>query len=274
MPMSKTRFMIARLTFIAFLAAWRSLAHADAGPPLPTAIEADAVLLPSRSVRLSLPIEATLREMRAKEGDFVKQGDVLAILYTPSEALDRDRSVKELELAHYRLKVSERLRSDAIVSEEQAREKQIDHDVATLAVQRAQAILAEKTLVAPFDGCVLRVFKEQGETVARVEKIVELVDFSTLHAESYLESPWLGIIRRGSLAQVQIPQLGEGTRDAIVENVDPVADPASGLFRVRLVIDNVDYSIPSGVPARVRFVLGSILGVAKPEKKDTKSSSN
>lgn len=238
------------------------------------ALEADAVLLPSRSVKLSLPMEATLRELRVKEGDFVKKGDLLAVLYSPAEALDRDRAVKELELAHFQLKVSDKLRADAIVSEEQAREKRIDHDVAALHAQRAEALLADKTLVAPFDGCVLRVFKEQGETVARVEKIVELVDFSTLHAESYLESPWLGIIRRGSLAQVQIPQLGEGTWDAIVENVDPVADPASGLFRVRLVIDNVDYSIPSGVPARVRFVLGSILGVAKPEKKDTKSSSN
>ena len=240
----------------------------------PAALEADAVLLPSRSVKLSLPMEATLRELRVKEGDFVKKGDLLAVLYSPAEALDRDRAVKELELAHFQLKVSDKLRADAIVSEEQAREKRIDHDVAALNAQRAEALLADKTVVAPFDGCVLRVFKEQGETVARVEKIVELVDFATLYAESYLESQWLGTIRRGSAAQVQIPQLGEGTRDAIVENVDPVADPASGLFRVRLVIDNADYSIPSGVPAKARFTPGSMLGAAKPKEEETKPGSN
>lgn len=238
------------------------------------AVEADAVLLPSRAVKLSLPMEATLRELRVKEGDFVKKGDVLAVLYSPAEALDRDRAVKELELAQFQLKVSDKLRADAIVSEEQARQKLIDHDVAALNVQRAEALLTEKTVVAPFDGCVLRVFKEQGETVARVEKIVELVDFATLHAESYLESEWLGTIRRGSTAQVQIPQLGEGTRDAVVENVDPVADPASGLFRVRLVIDNTDYSIPSGVPAKARFTPGTMLGAATPEEKVTKPGSN
>ena len=219
-------------------------------------------------------MEATLRELRVKEGDFVKKGDVLAVLYSPAEALDRDRAVKELELAQFQLKVSDKLRADAIVSEEQAREKRIGHDVAALNAQRAEAFLADKTVVAPFDGCVLRVFKEQGETVARVEKIVEMVDFATLYAESYLESQWLGAIRRGSVAQVQIPQLGEGTRDAIVENVDPVADPASGLFRVRLVIDNSDYSIPSGVPAKARFTPGSILGAANPEEKEAKPGSN
>jgi RND family efflux transporter MFP subunit len=219
-------------------------------------------------------MEATLRELRVKEGDFVKRGTVLAVLYSLAESLDRDRAIKELEFAQFQLKVSDKLRADAIVSEEQNREKRIDHDVAALNAQRTEALLADKTVVAPFDGYVLRVFKEQGETIARVEKIVEMVDFATLHAESYLESQWLGAILRGSSAQVQIPQLGEGMRDAIVENVDPVADPASGLFRVRLVIDNADYSIPSGVPAKARFMIGSMLGEPKPKEEETKLGSN
>jgi len=239
----------------------------------PGALEADAVLLPARSVKLSLPVEATLRELRVKEGDFVKKGDVIAVLYSPAESLEHQRAEKQRDLAAFELKVSEKLRADAIVSEEQARQKQINHDVASIDALRAQAILADKTIIAPFDGCVLRIFKEPGETVARVEKIVEVVDYATLYAETYLESPWLGTIRRGSPAQLSIPQLGDGTHDAIVENVDPVADPASGLFRVRLAIDNSDYAIPSGIPAKARFTPGSMLGSAKPEE-ESKSGSN
>jgi len=265
--------MKARSPVLAAVIALTAFAQADDRASV-AAVEADAVLLPSRSVSLSLPMEATLRELRVKEGDFVKKGDLLAVLYSPAEALDRDRAVKELELAQFQLKVSDKLRADAIVSEEQAREKRIDHDVSALNAQRAEALLSDKTVVAPFNGCVLRVFKEEGETVARVEKIVEMVDFATLYAESYLESQWLGTIRRGSVAQVQIPQLGEGTHDAVVENVDPVADPASGLFRVRLVIDNSDYAIPSGVPAKARFAPGSMLGAAKSGEEEPKPGSN
>ena len=246
--------------------------RAEVAASSPATLEADAVLLPSRSVKLSLPVEATLRELRVKEGDFVKKGDVLAVLYSPAESLERDRAEKERELAAFELKVSDKLRADAIVSEEQARQKKINHDVASIDALRAHAVLADKTLVAPFDGCVLRIYKEPGETVSRVEKIIEMVDYATLYAESYLESPWLGAVRRGSGARIVIPQLGEQTHNAIVEIVDPVVDPASGLFRVRLVIDNSDYAIPSGVPAKVIFTLGSILGarysyepVAKPD---------
>lgn len=234
--------------------------HAETTMPSPAALEADAVLLPARSVKLSLPVEATLRELRVKEGDFVKKGDVLAVLYSPVEALARDRAEKERELAAFQLQVSDKLRSDAIVSEEEARRKQMDHDVAAIEAQRAQAILADKTIIAPFDGCVLRIYKEPGETVARVEKVVEMVDYATLYAESYLESSWLGAVRRGSTARVVIPHLGDQTHQAMVENVDPVADPASGLFRVRLVLDNTDFAIPSGVPAKALFTLGSMLG--------------
>ena len=53
--------------------------------------------MPARSVKLSLPMEATLRELRVKEGEFVKKGDVLAVLYSPAESLDRDRADKQRE---------------------------------------------------------------------------------------------------------------------------------------------------------------------------------
>jgi RND family efflux transporter MFP subunit len=240
----------------------------------PSVLEADAVLLPARSVRLSLPVEATLRELRVKEGDFVEKGNVLAVLYSPAESLERDRAEKQHELAAFELKVSDKLRADAIVSEEQARQKQINHDVASIDALRARAVLADKTLVAPFDGCVLRIYKEPGETVSRVEKIIEMVDYATLYAESYLESTWLGAVRRGSAARIVIPQLGDQTHDATVKNVDPVVDPASGLFRVRLVIDNSDYAIPSGVPAKVIFTLGSMLGATNPSEPEVKPDPN
>ena len=240
----------------------------------PAALEADAVLMPARSVKLSLPMEATLRELRVKEGEFVKKGDVLAVLYSPAESLDRDRADKQRELAEFEFKMNEKLRADAIVSVEQAQQKKINHDVAAIEALRARAILADKTLVAPFDGCVLRIFKEEGETVARVDKIVEMVDFATLYAETYLESPWLGTIRRGGMAQVIVPQLGNQKYQATVENVDPVADPASGLFRVRLALDNSDYAIPSGVPAKALFTTGSMLGSSKPAGPEPSRDSN
>ena len=48
--------MIARPTFFAFIAAWVSLAQIEAGTPLPTEVEADAVLLPMFWLKLAFPL--------------------------------------------------------------------------------------------------------------------------------------------------------------------------------------------------------------------------
>jgi multidrug efflux system membrane fusion protein len=216
-------------------------------------IEADALLLPFREAKLGLPVEATLRDILVKEGDFVKRGETLAVLYGDAESLEHQRAEKERELAQFQRKLSDGLHAEAIVSEEQARGRRVGSEVADLSARRARALLDEKTIIAPFDGYVLRVYKERGETVARVEKIIELVNFSTLYAESYLDSKWLGSIRKGDIVQLDIPHLDDRSREATVENVDPVAEPASGLFRVRVVLGNGDLSIPAGVPAKVKF---------------------
>lgn len=86
-------------------------------------IVAEGLILPSRSVSLSLPVEAILREVKVKEGALVLKGDILAILYSPVESLEKERASKQLDLAEFMLGNSEKLRSNAIISEEAARQK-------------------------------------------------------------------------------------------------------------------------------------------------------
>jgi len=217
----------------------------------------EALILPSRSVSLSLPAEAILREIRVKEGDMVKKGDVLAILYSPVELMEHERALKQRDLSEFKLRSSEKLRANAIVSEEAARQTHLDCDIARIEARRSEAVLADKTLKAPFDGYVLRILKEEGETVGRVDKIMTLVEFATLHVECYLESDLLGSIHKGRKAVVSIMRPLEQELEATVDMVDPVVDASSGLFRVRLVLPNPSMKIPSGISAKVRFADGN-----------------
>lgn len=222
---------------------------------LPCTLEVDALLLPEKSAKLGLEEEATLRQILVGEGDFVRKGDTLAILYTESEELGLQKAEKKAEHAEFQRTVTSRLRRDKIVSEEEARQREIDEALARIEVLQAKAGLDEKTIKAPFDGYVLRVFKDPGEVVGRVDKIVEMVDYSSLVAEAYVESQWFGRIRSKASADVKVQVLGEKVLPATVVSVDPVIDPASGLFRVRLRIENDKLSIPSGVPAKAKFTL-------------------
>ncbi|MFM8983130.1 MAG: efflux RND transporter periplasmic adaptor subunit, partial [Spartobacteria bacterium] len=216
-------------------------------------VEAEAIVLPSKSVSLSLPAEAILREVKVSEGDPVKKGDVLATLFSPVESLEKERTAKELELSEFLLANSEKLRANAIISEEAARQKVIDCDIARIEARRAHAVIEDKTLFAPFDGYILRIHKEAGETVGRVDKIIDIIDLKTLHVDAFLEGEWIGKIGKSTTATIDIPALGLKAVPVSIQMVDPIVDPGSGLFRVRLILANPDMSIRSGVPAKVFF---------------------
>ena len=59
-------------------------------------LEVEGIVMPSRSVSLSLPVESILREITASEGAIVKKGQVLATLFSPVESLEKDRTAKQL----------------------------------------------------------------------------------------------------------------------------------------------------------------------------------
>jgi len=214
-------------------------------------LNVEAIVLPSREVTLSLPMEATLRKLQLEEGAKVRRGDVLAILYGPVEVLDRDKAAKHLERAEFDLRTSDKLRLGNIVSEESATQKRLDCEQARIEHRHAEAALAEKTLTAPFDGVVLRLHKSEGEAVGRLEKIIELVDYATLHIEGYAEARYLGRIRNRQDVRVAFPDSQSHETSGSVVLVDPVVEPGSGLFRVRVKVANPDLSIPSGIPARI-----------------------
>jgi multidrug resistance efflux pump len=167
--------------------------------------------------------------------------------------LEKDRTAKQLELAQFLFSNSEKLRANAIISEEAARQKSIDCEIAKIEAMRAEAVLQEKTLCAPFDGYILRIHKEPGETVGRVDKIIDLVDLQTLHVDTFLEGEWIGKINPASQVFIDIPSLGLQRIPVQIGMIDPVVDPGSGLFRVRLILPNSDLSIRSGLPAKVYF---------------------
>ena len=236
-----------------FLSSFFLLMAIAAGMASPATIEVEGIVMPSRSVSLSLPVESIIREVKASEGAMVKKGQVLATLFSPVESLEKDRTAKQLELAQFLFSNSEKLRANAIISEEAARQKSIDCEIAKIEAMRAEAVLQEKTLCAPFDGYILRIHKEPGETVGRVDKIIDLVDLQTLHVDTFLEGEWIGKINPASQVFIDIPSLGLQRIPVQIGMIDPVVDPGSGLFRVRLILPNSDLSIRSGLPAKVYF---------------------
>jgi membrane fusion protein, multidrug efflux system len=216
------------------------------------------ISLPKQRVSLGLPMEARLSRLRVEEGQTVEAGQELAILYSETEELERDRVAAVLKRAEFQYdsKLNLRAKNGQAISESEVVGAEVERDVARIDLKRYSSVLRDKTLVAPWRGRVLRVFKGVGETVNRGEKVVELVDLSSVYVDVYVEAALLGAIQAGQTAQISGEALRGKSLQAVVAMVDPVVDPGSGLSRVRLSAPNPQGEITTGLPVRVRFLLG------------------
>jgi hypothetical protein len=72
---------------------------------------------------------------------------------------------------------------------------------------------------------------------------------------TFLEGDALEKVNTLTKVHVETPKKEGKKINASILMIDPVVDPGSGLFRVRLLIQNEDMSIPSGIPIKVIFEL-------------------
>jgi membrane fusion protein (multidrug efflux system) len=220
-------------------------------------LSAEGLIVPFRQIKLSSPVEATIRKIEVKEGDRVAIGQVLAVLYSPLDTLEAERAEKILAKAEFQWRANDRLSKDKIVSDDKALVSKLEYDVALIESERARAALEDKTLRAPWDGQVIRCFKEAGETVGRTQEVFQLLDYSQVYVQVYIDAKYLPQIREGVEAEIRFA--ADGSRQSIkgvpakVTFVDPVVDAGSGLFRVKFLIPNSELTIKPGLPATVIF---------------------
>jgi len=211
----------------------------------------EGLILPFNDYQLGSAVEAVVTEIVVREGDWVKEGDVLAVLHTDKEVLVSEQAAKRLEQARFMHLANERLVKEKAVSEERALESRITYELAAIASRLAQADIEDKTVRAPADGQVIRVHREHGEIIARSQELIQLLDYHKVYLQLYLPGEWIGRLELGQVFPITIPLLGAEPVQGEVTFVDPVIDPGSGLFRLKLLIDNPEARIKPGMSASV-----------------------
>jgi membrane fusion protein (multidrug efflux system) len=216
------------------------------------AAEYPGLVLPLKEVVVSAPVQARIEHINVKEGDRVKAGDTLAQLYSRIEELDTLRTKAALEKREFDYKGSKNLSADSIISQDEALKAKIELDLARLQHEQAAEVLAQRTIKAPLDGIVVEKHQEAGETVASSQPLFRLVDISRLYVQFYIRAEDAGAIRLGDTLEVRCP-VADATRvfPGKVDFVDPRVDAASGLMRVKVLLDNNDALLKPGLRANV-----------------------
>lgn len=214
------------------------------------------VLTPVEDLQLSSRATGVIEKFGAQEGQRVDAGDLLVQLNSDIERAEVARAEAVLESTnaeweHTRRELERRttLRRDAIGSEKEFEDAQYAHQIATARRKQAQADLdaasarlRERAIFSPIAGLLFKRTRSIGEAVERLENVVRVIDASKLQLVVYAGPDLLGKFAEQKAARITIdtgPARGEQVA-AQIAYVDPVLDPESGTFRIRLHVDPTD----------------------------------
>ena len=219
-------------------------------------------------VQVSPDVSALVTEVRVRNNQGVKKGDVMFVLDRPRFGLalrQAEAAVAAAEVALAQAKrENERNRNlKDLATTEQVEEGQskVDQLVAQLNSARVQRDVARlnldrTTVYAPVDGIVTNVELQPGDYASAGRQVLALVDSDTIHVDGYFEETKLPRIRVGDRAIVHIMGIKTGLRGT-VESIDAgIEDRERSASSTALANVNPTFSwvrLAQRIPVRIKL---------------------
>ena len=163
-------------------------ADVESGGEVSQPLRFSGIVQATQRATLTFQVSGTLKEQHVELGEQVRQGDLLARVYSPALEPARDSAVArleeletQLEQANREWERSRRLYERGVVSEQTLEQLESRRDSLKASVGTARAALAEASrlleesrLVAPFDGRVEALLVERDEFVGSGQPVIRL----------------------------------------------------------------------------------------------------
>ncbi len=214
----------------------------------------EGVAKPFKVVTMSASLREVITKVTVDEGDRIKQGDLLVSLEAEKQKLAVERLVQMQEKAQFDFNASKRLFEANVSSRDDMLAKQVEMKRLQAELDIAKVEVSQREMLAPLTGVVVHRFHEPGEAVNEAEPILQVMDADRLLLLFYLEAPMLSVVKMGDELEVSFPEVASTPkRKAKVNFIDPEVDGRSGMFRVRLLMDNTDHALRPGMKVRAVF---------------------
>lgn len=256
------------LTLLPGVVACSKSAAEKAAGPAPVAVEVQAVgtltgpqnqtysgtIEAENTASLGFIVPGAVRRVLVREGDQVQKGQLLAELnpeeYASVLAGANASLLEARDHAH---------RSQQLFKVQTLTERELVQ--ATTALQRAEADaqvarkhLSDTNLRAPFAGLIAAKMVEPGVTVMPGSPAFSLIKTEQVFARAVVPEAEIGRITKGAKVRVTVPALG---RDypGTVQVINPVADPTSRTFYLKVLLPNPGLRLLPGMLASLRIPL-------------------
>ena len=231
-------------------------------------------LAPLNEATVKAKVAGELVALTVREGESVKQGQVLArIDLTEVQAkvaarqADVEAAKAQLVWAGKNRGTQKALLDKAFISQNAFDNIQSNYDVAVARLRAADAelVLARKSLgdavlMAPFAGVVSQRHAQPGERVALDARLVSIVDLTRLQLEAAVPPAAIGQVKVGQPIGFRVEGVDGREFAGRIERINPAASAGSRSISVYAVIDNRAGLLRGGMFAQGALTLSRLDG--------------
>jgi RND family efflux transporter MFP subunit len=208
---------------------------------------------PILDVTLSASVPGIITTRKFKEGDSVKEGETI---------IELDKRLEELEVERRRLVVEARridyegtaklFKTTKGTSKEELDKKESDYKLAVVEHSMAVEQLRRRVLTAPLSGTLVDLPLQAGESCQPYQHLARMVDTRRCYFVANVEATAASPLELNQKVQLEL-ETGAGARPVTgtVVFLSPVADPASGLIRIKILFENAGEKIRPGLAGRM-----------------------
>lgn len=228
-------------------------------------ILASAVVVPTRETRLSFVISGMVETVTIKEGELVQAGQVLATLDTTDLEFDVVAAQAALTSAELDVQTQSRRRrkfnSNTFNFEyvsppaEKILEATSKVEQMRAALEATKATLAQGTLMAPFDGTIVKMDVAPGEYVQPAQVVIVIADLQNTRIETTdLSELDVSTVEIGQPANVYIDALDKEFPGRVTA-ISPIAGTLGGdvVFKVTVQLNEQPSDLLWGMSADVEI---------------------
>lgn len=233
-----------------------------------------------RQVDLGFRVKGRVESMPFQEGDFVKEGTLMATLdRQPYQDLVVEAAAR-IESVNASLANAKRLveRRKILLGTGGISAQDIDDavaaekiDIANLKQAHAAFAIAKTNmhdteLFAPADGTILTRIREPGTVIREADPIYTLSLITPIWVRTYVSEPQLGLIYPGMPADVFTDTNPEHVYKGHIGFISPVAEftpktvettqlRTDLVYRLRIIVDNADHGLRQGMPVTAKLFI-------------------
>lgn len=208
-----------------------------------------------RGVEVTTEAAGIVREIAFESGRTVAKGDLLLALDTDADRARLEGLRADARLAEMTLERKRQLRSRGLGSPADLDRAEAQYQSAAAAVKAQEALIAKKTIRAPFDGRLGIRRVDLGQYLEPGTPIVPLQDLDPIYVDFSVPQKQVSRIENGQHVSLKVAGY-EQSFQGVVEAVNPVLDRGTRSFAVRARVDNGGERLRPGMYGNVSIGVG------------------